>query len=391
MKKVVFLTLFISHGLLAETPCVQGIGLHEDIENWVSQLNQFPAINCAELPRPMTKSQAKELLKLLATKQKLSLGANSSEMSRHQIGKQLNDCQARPGQKAFVLNFEGTGSFSPRTSDLMKKFADCSGDGNLAKSFHYHAIQTIKEVYGNDEKWSALQAGPLNQLASLDATAQMGWVSFASEETEILADPSSLNSYTSTAGSLFPRGIYQAIDCIQEYSQSAKALGIDPKIIVQGHSSGARSAVKFSEKLKTFSPPLEIDLMLTIDPVKEAHLAVAEVTSQMAGNANRSIYNSIPFVDDVEIKPPNVWTRRQPDTLYKPSNVDRSVNVYQNIDSEGLKGPLKFGIHGSPIDGADINQFLKEDLGSDAHGEITRHQKTQMLISSEYQKLGLIP
>src|SRR5690606_28069465 len=121
----------------------------------------------------------------------------------------------------------------------------------------------------------------------------------------------------------------------------------------------------------------QVDLMLTIDPVKEAHLAIKEVGEQMAGNAGREVYNAIPLLDDKKILPPNVWTRNQPSILYKPSNVTRSISFYQNVDTEGIKGPVKFGIHGSPIHNADRNYFIDKGLGTDAHGAIATHEKTK--------------
>lgn len=390
MRKLLILTLFISFNSNANEYCPIDIDVNEDISSWTQGFASQSLVNCQDIERPITAQNSKELLKTLAAAQKLRLG-DTSNMSRHQVGEQLNNCEASPSQKALIINFEGTGSFSPRTTHLMKSFSDCIGDGNLGKSFHYHAIQAVKKAYGDNEKWSGLSAGPLNQLASTGSSQEVNWVSFASEESEILADPQNLESYSGVNSQIYPRGVYLAMSCLQTYQDSARRLGISPKIVIQGHSSGGRSSVKFLELLERLQPETKVDLMLTIDPVKEAHLAVGEVLSQIAGNANRSIYNSIPFVDDVEIKPPNVWTRRQPDTLYKPDNVSRSVNVYQNVDTDGLKGPIKFGIHGSPVHNADINQFISNDLGSDAHGEITRHERTRSIIASEYQKLNLVP
>ncbi len=391
MRITLFLSILFTFSSFAESTCSNQEVIAPTIEQWVSQMNQANSIDCSAIQRPLKKSDAKDLLEALAAKQKLALGANPNDLNRHVIGNKLNNCEASASQKALVINFEGTGSFSPRTSHLMKSFSDCVGDGDLGKNFHYHAMQAVKSTYGNDEKWSALSAGPLNQLAGTASTKSLNWVSFASEETEILGDPGSLSSYTSAGSTIYPRGVVLALSCLKKYRESAKQKGLTPKVIVQSHSSGARSAVKFLEVLKRYTPPQSVDLMLTIDPVKEAHLAVDEVLAQIAGNANRAVYNRLPFVDDVEIKPPNVWTRRQPNTLYKPSNTTRAVNVYQNVDTEGLKSSIKFGIHGSPIHNADYNLFIKDGLGGDAHGEITRHEKTKALIEQEYRRLGLIP
>lgn len=364
-----------------------------EVYSWVQQfMHSTPLIDCHNLTRPISKESARQLLDAMTQRQKLALGHDQLDVSRHTIGERLNHCEPRSGEKGLVINFEGTGSFSPRTGHLLKEFSDCTGgDGDLGQYLYYETQKAIKRTYGTSEAWSALQNGPLRELALAGATKDLGWVTFASEESEVLADPKNLSSYSAVNSAIAPRGIVSAAKCINKYLSKAKERGIKPKIIVQGHSSGSRSAVKFIEYLNHLEVPIKVDLMLTIDPVKEAHLAVNEVMGQYAGNANRSIYNTIPFVDDLPIVPPNVWTRRQPATLYRPTNVQRAVSVYQNIDTEGIKGPVKFGIRGSPIHDADLNLYLKEGLGSDAHGAISKHERTLKLVRDEYKKLGLLP
>ena len=377
--KVLSLLFLIVTNTYAE--CVYIDSSHDTVEALVNS----SVIDCEN------RTDAKILLRALANQQKIQLESGRVPSNRHEVGAKFNHCQASVNHKALVINFEGTGSYSPRTNDLMLRFSRCAGDGDLGKSLHYEAQKAIEEVYGQAENWSALQAGPLNKLASMNATEQLAWVSFASEESEVLANPKKLSNYAGMNSAIYPRGIESAVACFSEYILSAKAMNVAPKIIVQGHSSGGRSAVKFIDYVKTLSPPVEIDLFFSIDPVKEAHLAVGEVVSQIAGNANRSLYNLIPFVEDKEIKPPNVWTRHQPEILYRPRNTKRMINVYQNVDTDGLKGPIKFGIHGSPIEGADVNRYISDELGSDAHGLIGRHEKTLELLVDEYRTLQIIP
>ena len=179
------------------------------------------------------------------------------------------------------------------------------------------------------------------------------------------------------------------MQCAQKYLAAAKALSIKPKIIVLTHSSGGRSAVKFAENLKLFTNPItnkkdyKIDLVFSMDPVKEAHEAIKEVGSQFAQRKADHIANYIPYVD-IKDKPINVWTREQPESLYKPSNTSRWVNVYQNKDELGLKiKDYKFGIHGSPIANADYNSFVTKGMGADAHGAITSHAETIRMFKTE--------
>jgi hypothetical protein len=173
-----------------------------------------------------------------------------------------------------------------------------------------------------------------------------------------------------------PTGIMMAMRCAQKYLSIANTLSIKPKIIVLTHSSGGRSAMKFAENLKLLNNPLtnkkdyKIDLVFSIDPVKEAHEAIKEVVSQYAQRKLDHLKNYFPYFE-IKDKPINVWTREQPYSLYKPSNTSRWVNVYQNKDQLGLKlNDYQFGIHGSPIANADYNSFVSSALGDDAHGAI---------------------
>ena len=179
------------------------------------------------------------------------------------------------------------------------------------------------------------------------------------------------------------------MQCAQKYLAAAKVLSIKPKIILMTHSSGGRSAVKFAENLKLFTNPItnkkdyKIDLVFSMDPVKEAHEAIKEVGSQFAQRAKDHALNYIPYVD-IKDKAINVWTREQPNSLYKPSNTSRWVNVYQNKDELGLKiKDYKFGIHGSPIANADYNSFVTKGMGADAHGAITSHAETIRMFKTE--------
>lgn len=384
-----FTLLFFSKVSWAE--CVLELNEQSAVDQLVASITSTPLTNCQNLQRPIKREEARELVKTIANKQKLELASQGDNLTRYQVAKKLNRCEANTKDKALVINFEGTGAFAPKTADVMNRFARCAGASELGKYAHYEIKKIVDEVYGTKENWSALQAGPLNQLTMDGDLSQMNWVTFPSEETELLGDPSRVSSYSSFQSNLYPRGVAFALECYKKYMADAKQKNIKPKIIVQGHSSGSRSAVKFLERLNDFSPAHEVDLMLTIDPVKEAHLAVTEVLSQIAGNTNREIYNAIPFLDDVEIKPPNVWTRRQPQTLYKPSNVKRAVNFYQNVDKKGLNMSIKFGIHGSPIHDADLNVFISEGLSDDAHGLIAKHDKTIEQYQRELRRLQLLP
>jgi hypothetical protein len=349
-----------------------------------------------------TQAELENVIKLMMNNQRLELANTSSD--RHQVAEHLIDCSPEKDSKALVINFAGTGSFNPKSFDLMTDFLACFAENKLASNLNTNVFMSIsyaqQKYQGQDYRWDGIQAGPLNQFFSdpyLKGKAKyLDFATFASEESELIANPDNLSLETMAqipleiANSTYgvPTGIRMAMRCAQKYLAAAKVLSIKPKIIVLTHSSGGRSAVKFAENLKYLTNPMtnkkdyKIDLVFSMDPVKEAHEAIKEVASQYAGRALDRMADYIPFVDRKD-KPINVWTREQPYSLYKPSNTSRWVNVYQNNDKLGLKGPIQFGIHGSPIANADYNSLVTSGLGDDAHGAITFHSETIRMFKYE--------
>lgn len=161
--------------------------------------------------------------------------------------------------------------------------------------------------------------------------------------------------------------------------------GKTAKIILMSHSSGGRSVVKFLEKMKAVEN-FKADLVLTIDPVKEAQHAISEVIPQLS---HRYLEQGAGWILDIDVpeREAAVWSRKQPKVLYKTSNAKRWINFYQHVDTEGLKGPVKFGIKGSPVHKADRNIYIESGLGSSAHGEIGYHSKLKDIVEDEI--LGL--
>lgn len=361
---------------------------------------------CETVKYIKTQNEFDLVIRAMMAKQALELANISAD--RHQVAEHLNDCTPEKDSKALVINFAGTGGFNPKSFDVMTDFMSCFAENKLAPELNRNVFFSIstsqQKLHSADYKWDAIEAGPLNLFASdsfLKTQAKfLDFATFASEETELIADPTHLSweqlkkipeeISRSTGGT--PKGISMAMSCIQKYLTTARGLGIKPKIIVLTHSSGARSAVKFAENLKQMTNPLtnkkdyKLDLVLSMDPVKEAHEAFKEVASQYAGRISDRILDYIPFVDRPD-KPINIWTREQPASLYKPSNTSRWVNVYQNSDTDGIKGQIKFGIGGSPIANADYNDFINTGLGTDGHGAITSHYETNQLFISEMKVL----
>lgn len=320
--------------------------------------------------------------------------------NRHQVGVMLNQCTPVKTSKALVITFAGTTAYNPRTYSLMSELIKCENYQKLPewmkKSTYSLVIKSLKSKKSSYTKWSGIEKGPMNLFISdpeLNKHAKnFDYTSFASEESEIIADTNKMKSYnpasiikeftTSTAG--MPRGIKEAYNCTKKYFKAAKELGIKPKLIVMSHSSGGRSAVKYLEQIKNYDKNLEASLVFTIDPVKEAHEAIKEVAGQKASNTVDD-YN--PFTDNKH-KAPKVWSRKQPKSLYKTSNTKRWINLYQNKDKvSGDAGFMKFGIAGSPIHNADANYFINDKLGKKPHGGITYHEKTLNVLKKEIDAL----
>lgn len=409
MRRVLLLSIFFSFNLLAsEYAC------HiPQYDQATQSLASLPSINsmlsCDVIGQIRTQDKLEQAISYLALEQK-SIIYNKKLTNRHQIGEQLRDCSAQKNSKGLIISFEGTGAYDPYTFDIQYKLLKCLDVDQLPPKLRDHIYNKIrkyakKHVGAAKTKWSGVEAGPIAMLTGdpdLNKIAkQMTIANFPSEESELLADSSGLtidnikkipkDFIRSSAG--MPKGMHAAITCTKQYLKEAKKNAVkNPKIIVLSHSSGGRTAVKFNEYLKKIYNPLtytvgvDIDLTFTIDPVKEAHHAIQDIVSQHTGNILRDVQRK--FDDSVpKNKPLTVWSKKQPKSLYKTSNTKKWVNVYQNVDTKGLKAGIIFGICGSPINNADVNQYIKKGLGSAAHGEIAYCQKTKDLFKENFSDL----
>jgi len=175
------------------------------------------------------------------------------------------------------------------------------------------------------------------------------------------------------------------------------------RLVVLTHSSGGRTAVKLLEEFKRVKDPrtgklgIHVDLVFTIDPVREAHEALAELVPQIIGQGTkfnlRDKLHLGPLMKKLGVDPPvlpRVWSRSQPESLYKPGNAVRWVSVYQRKDTLGLKIPPHHGIQGSPIARVDFEEEIKS-LGEDGHGAIGYHSRTLEIFRTELKKLNSRP
>lgn len=336
---------------------------------------------CEKLPKISTEKDMKEVLGFF-----LDIEKKKDDPDRHKATERLNPCLPSKNSKALVIAFEGTGAYEPLVPATMARFNKCFGgkvDKKIAKKIYSKTREVFKESTGKESKWSGLESGLMTEMISLKNGKNVDWYSFPSEEVEQLAgldklkdtSISQLVSDVKDSVASNPKGIQNARSCIKKYIKEAKAQGISPKIVVTSHSSGARSLVKFVEHMKK-DVGVDIDLAFSIDPVKEAHHAVEEVLPQKLGEPLRYAKWKLMGGKGDEYPFSAVWSHGQPASLYKATNVKEHINFYQSEDREGLQiggDAMKFGIHGSPVAGAD-NHYMT-GLGTSAHQGITYEHK----------------
>lgn len=347
--------------------------------------------------------------------------------TRHQLNQRLqaaNPTSSSPatgrqmvhynGADVVILAFEGTGAFHPRCAPIMQEAAGILAAQGLHSEAGQSAIQaqvseSLSKREGKATNWSGLAVGPLSALLDDSELARhTQWLSFPSEEFEALASNDAYKdaslSQVLTEAVLSSEGetpgINHALTALREIQAQALAQGKNPQFAIVTHSSGGRSAVKFLEKAKPIKDlagqPLKLPLVITIDPVREAHEALLEAGKELINKGTEHNLNRLrtwandylPFADFEQktVYPPLVRHRSQPESLYKPGNTGRFLNFYQLKDTEGLKmkNP-SFGIQGSPVAGA-VNQEI-QGVGSAGHGEIAYHPQVVSTFVQELHKL----
>ena len=280
-------------------------------------MSSFAFAECGEFSGVKTRNDLKVKIRQLLDAQ--SHGLKGSD-SRHEIGDKLNQCIPNSDSRGLIIKFSGTGAFNPRANALMAKIIQCPNYQVLPswlKSATYSVILSeLKRRKSQFTKWSTIEKGIMSEfIKNLDLNKigkDLNFANFASEESEVLADTNYITvknikrilEEINRSVNNFPIGIQNALICSLQYFNKAKSLDIEPKLIILSHSSGGRTAVKFLEKLKVYLPNTKADLVMTIDPVREAQEALAEVLDQYIGNFGRALEDYIPFVDE-EQKPVN--------------------------------------------------------------------------------------
>ncbi len=379
---------------------------------------------CKKVRAADTREELTHAMFALSRRQGEILKDQGYPSNRHQVGKSLNRCWHSKDSEALVITFAGTSEYDPRLHHLMSYGFNCFGGKNRLKKDlqddYYSATVGALKKRGHSNQSNSINKGITPLFLSdpkLAAHAsRFDFATFPSEEREFLAKPdleSQLDALWNKSGSeeerdaqgLPPPGIRNAVSCTETYLKKAKAMGIRPKIIVIGHSSGGRSAVKYHERLKTLYNPytgkkgVKTDFTFTLDPVVEAHHALADALSQTTGRVLESAVDAagesigldpVPEKDKVPVK---IWKRDPPDALYKPWNSKSWYNVYQTDDTYGIgpNVPVE-GIMGNSIHQADRNVHISgfksgKDGKVHAHGGITSRTEAQNVFLSKMHEL----
>jgi hypothetical protein len=404
-----------------------GANALKTVQTTTQALEQHQPFNLAEACKKVRAADTREEL----TNAMLALSKRQNEIlkdqgypsNRHQVGKALNRCWPSKDSEALVITFAGTSEYDPRLHHLMSYGFNCfDGNHRLRKDLqddYYSATVNALKKKGHANQSNSINKGITPLFLSdpkLAAHAsRFDFATFPSEEREFLAKSdleSQLESLWNTSGAeaerdaqgLPPPGIRNAVSCTETYLKKAKAMGIRPKIIVVGHSSGGRSAVKYHQRLQTLYNPftgkkgVKTDFTFTLDPVVEAHHALADALSQTTGKVVESAVDAagesigLDPVPEKEKVPVKIWKRDPQNQLYKNWNCKSWYNVYQTEDTYGMGpgAPLE-GIMGNSIHQADRNIHISgfqsgKDGKVHAHGGITsRPEAKNAFLSKMYE------
>jgi len=366
-----------------------------------------------QVPRPLPTDQELKALAQGVAKESHSRVPDEAAKSRHRLNAllQAQDWNGDPvkggpvhydGSPVVVIAFEGTGAFEARKAPAMQLLGrELQAQGYDTSEPRFKPDNLVTEALGDKSgdsvKWSGLSQGPLEAIVKdSELNQKVQWLSFPSEELELLSDPELtknlspkqlLDDTARTSLGTGP-GIQAALSAVKDISQQAAEQGKSPKFVLLSHSSGGRSAVKFAEELKQLKLPVQVPLSISLDPVREAHEAVGEAGLELLNKGTEHNLNRVADflgLPQKKVYPPKVSSQSQPESLYRPQNVDEWVSFYQKSDTEGLKMKPAFGIHGSPVAGAE-NVFIP-DVGSAGHGEIAYHPEVIKRVTDELREL----
>lgn len=313
------------------------------------------------------------------------------------IQTQRGDQVIYDGSPVVLISFNGTFAHEPHRIPVMQQLGrelQSQGVNTASEDFKPAELvsRSITTHTGRPTRWSGPAYGVLQDIVrdpELNNNIQI--LSFPSEELEAFSDGDAWRQTrpVTLAGEIYrtaigrPRNVEDALRAVREIQSQAREQGKSPTFVVISHSSGGTSAVKFAQRLG--DTPL--DLVTTIDPVKEAHFAFGEGLVELG---KEGWEQGVAYLTDrlagfrVERHTPTVRSRTQPGTLHTTSNVSEWVNFYQTSDLLGAKMGPQLGIHGSPVVGAE--NIHVEEAGEGGHGSIALEDSVGARILSELRE-----
>lgn len=306
------------------------------------------------------------------------------------------------GSKVVLIAFDGTFSHEPRRVPVMQELSrnlQNQGWDTTVEDYRPADIvgRSITNVTGKPTRWSGLGHGVLQQIVKdpeLNQNIQI--LSFPSEELEVLASPSAwkdimpfeLARQVYDTATDHPQNVERALQAVLDIRRQAQEQGLSPKFVILSHSSGGVSAVKLARRLQSqLGEDARIDLVATVDPVKEAHFAAGEAVEELAKEGVDRVRGAVAkWAGGVPTDgyTPAVRSTLQPETLQATPNVDEWVNFYQTSDILGVKAGPQMGIQGSPVSKAENIHF--DDEGEGGHGSIAIDKRVTGRIIQELRE-----
>jgi len=288
--------------------------------------------------------------------------------------KELEDIKNTPEfepPKQIVINFEGTGGFSPNTAKRLKVLNSYSGvnktnEARIEIEKYLWKVHDDKNDFGMDT-WPGTIHGPITQ--SITGINNK-------EHKDFKGHPNTQWLYYKSEDQQDSRN--NALNCLEIYLYKYKKKYKKdlPKVVIMGHSSGGYSAMKFANQLAEKKMSLKIDL-ITIDPVIPYKKAALDgfIRKQNPFAKNRIGDHSDSGIFKIDPKKVNAFNFHQSQDVHGLIPTEDAGDIPIIGDRLKKKG-LGYGIHGSKVEGAD-NKEVSYKSGTmearKAHGGITYH------------------
>lgn len=327
------------------------VAAHDHYHDYKSSINKYTNLSLQKAERNLRFIENDPLFKEL--KEKYS----QEELERIRTSPELK----MPRQ--IVINFEGTGGYSPKTARRIK------------------ALNSYLGVNKTDEQKEKIK----DRIWQLHDDKNLGMTTWPGIIHGTISEPiTALNKESKGKGHPNTQWMYfqsedqeesrkTAADCLENYLQNFDeqyGKGLRPSVVVIGHSSGGFSAMKFANELKAQQPKLSVKLV-TIDPVVPyKRAALIGLRRRLNPLEKNRIGDTLDSGETFRVDPG-----------VEAYNFYQKQDVHGLLPTEDAGGYLKqngvgLGIHGSKVDGAK-NEYIKYTNGTfdarKAHGAISYH------------------